>query len=91
MSKEPYSETGAIIELGKLDYERFRQAEQRCLDAGGCPECKCVAEEQGRRHWDHCSEYAPPKRIPCSKCGLPTTWDPTYQDLCYRCCRAENE
>lgn len=29
--------------------------------------------------------------IPCSKCGEMTTWDPTYQDLCYRCCRADNE
>lgn len=29
--------------------------------------------------------------IPCSRCGLPTTFDPTYGDLCYRCCRADNE
>jgi hypothetical protein len=29
--------------------------------------------------------------IPCSKCGEPTTFDPTYGDLCYRCCRADNE
>lgn len=30
-------------------------------------------------------------RILCPLCGKPTTWDPTYQDLCYRCCRADNE
>lgn len=29
--------------------------------------------------------------IPCCFCGKPTTWDPTYQDLCFRCIRAENE
>lgn len=29
--------------------------------------------------------------IPCSRCGKPTTFDPTYGDLCYRCCRAKNE
>jgi hypothetical protein len=32
-----------------------------------------------------------PTRIPCSKCGKLTTRDPIYDDLCYRCCRAENE
>lgn len=32
-----------------------------------------------------------PTRIPCSKCGKPTTFDSTYGDLCYRCCRASNE
>lgn len=30
-------------------------------------------------------------RIACSKCGKPTSFDPTYGDLCYRCCRADNE
>lgn len=29
--------------------------------------------------------------IPCAFCGRPTTWDPTYQNLCGRCCRASNE
>ena len=29
--------------------------------------------------------------IACSRCGKPTTWDSTYQDLCYRCIRAKNE
>ena len=29
--------------------------------------------------------------IPCGKCGEPTTWDATYGNLCYRCCRADNE
>ena len=32
-----------------------------------------------------------PMCIPCCKCGQPTTWDSTYNDLCYRCCRADNE
>lgn len=31
------------------------------------------------------------RRVSCSRCGLPTTFDPTYGDLCYRCCRADNE
>lgn len=31
------------------------------------------------------------RRIPCSRCGQPTTYDPIYGDLCYRCCRASNE
>lgn len=30
-------------------------------------------------------------QIPCYLCGKPTTWDATYQDLCYRCVRADNE
>lgn len=30
-------------------------------------------------------------KLPCSRCGLPTTFDTTYGDLCYRCCRADNE
>ena len=29
--------------------------------------------------------------IRCPQCGNATTFDPTYGDLCYRCCRAENE
>lgn len=32
-----------------------------------------------------------PVRVPCSQCGQPTTRDPIYGDLCYRCCRADNE
>lgn len=28
--------------------------------------------------------------IPCSHCGKPTTWDPVYNDLCFRCIRADN-
>lgn len=30
-------------------------------------------------------------RIPCSRCGKLTTFDVTYGDLCYRCCRCDNE
>ena len=30
-------------------------------------------------------------RIPCCFCGAPTTWDPVYNDLCAKCCRASNE
>ena len=29
--------------------------------------------------------------ISCSKCGRHASWDATYQDLCYRCIRADNE
>lgn len=29
--------------------------------------------------------------IACSRCGKPTSFDPIYGDLCYRCCRADNE
>lgn len=32
-----------------------------------------------------------PHCIPCSFCGSPTTFDPVYGDLCYRCIRADNE
>jgi NMD protein affecting ribosome stability and mRNA decay len=32
-----------------------------------------------------------PMPIPCCMCGLLTTWDPVYNDLCYRCIRADNE
>ena len=83
MSGEPYSETQAIIDLGKLDYERHRQADQRCLDAGGCPECLCVEAEQGRAHWGHCSkseEVEFDEETMCSvfvdldiRCGKPIT------------------
>lgn len=30
-------------------------------------------------------------RVPCCNCGQLTTLDTTYGDLCYRCCRADNE
>lgn len=53
---QPYSEWYAIVELGKQDSQRLRQSHQRCLDAGGCPECYCVPAEQGREHWSHCSK-----------------------------------
>ena len=36
-------------------------------------------------------ETEEPTRIPCCFCGKPTTWDPIYNDLCYRCCRAKDE
>lgn len=32
-----------------------------------------------------------PMRVPCCMCGKPTTIDQTYGNLCYRCCRADNE
>src|SRR5580765_2456254 len=55
--KQPYSEWYAIVELGAQDGRRFQQSRQRCLDAGGCPECYCVPAEQNREHWKHCSKY----------------------------------
>lgn len=30
-----------------------------------------------------------PYLIPCCRCGSLTTWDTTYNDLCYRCCTTE--
>jgi len=45
------------------------------------------------RGWqcDECYEEFKPTRIPCAfKCGNTTTWDPTFEDLCYRCAFAEN-
>lgn len=30
-------------------------------------------------------------RIPCSRCGQLTSYDLIYGDLCFRCCRADNE
>lgn len=38
-----------------------------------------------------CDCHDEPLKIPCSKCSQPTTYDPTYGDLCYRCIRADNE
>lgn len=32
-----------------------------------------------------------PMRVPCYMCGKPTTIDTAYGNLCYRCCRADNE
>ena len=32
-----------------------------------------------------------PMRVPCCMCGQLTSVDETYGDLCYRCCRADNE
>ena len=31
------------------------------------------------------------RKVKCSRCGEPTTYDPTYGDLCYRHIRADNE
>lgn len=36
-------------------------------------------------------EYEERSAIPCCLCGQPTTFDPVYGDLCYRCIRADNE
>lgn len=32
-----------------------------------------------------------PLPIPCCICGKPTTRDTAYGNLCYRCCRADND
>lgn len=40
---------------------------------------------------EHDDDDNEPTRIPCCKCGHLTTRDPIYGDLCYRCCRADNE
>jgi hypothetical protein len=31
------------------------------------------------------------RRVNCSMCGKPTTFDPIYEDLCASCCRVDNE
>jgi hypothetical protein len=53
---------------------------------------KTRAPEDERGYWDDKEpEEDEREPIPCSKCGQPTTFDPTYGDLCYRCIRADNE
>lgn len=47
-----------IMRIADGDHEIWAASNQRCLDAGGCPECLCVAAEQGREHWSHCSKAA---------------------------------
>lgn len=54
------------------------------------PQLKSLSEVQSERDEDN-EEPEPRPSIPCSMCGKPTTFDPTYGDLCYRCCRADNE
>lgn len=49
-----------------------------------------AAVEEGVFDTAESDEPEQPK-IPCSKCGEPTTWDVTYGDLCFRCLRADNE
>lgn len=50
------------------------------------------APEDERGYWDDKEpEEDDRSPIPCSKCSEPTSYDPTYGDLCYRCCRADNE
>lgn len=51
-----------------------------------------------RREWDDedrpsLTEDGEPiyRRVNCSRCGKPTSYDPIYGDLCGNCCRAENE
>lgn len=51
----------SIVEMGRLDHKIWSEARQRCLDVGGCSECFCVSFEQGRDHWDHCSQSAKSK------------------------------
>jgi len=54
-----------------------------CGDAPATVDC----DERG---W-LCPECAAPNVIACGECGGPTTYDDTYGNLCYRCCRADNE
>lgn len=67
-----------------------------------CPPCmKHWAAPANKDYWKSRVELCPEHqeeadddefgRIPCSRCGKPTTWDSTYNDLCYRCIRADNE
>ena len=31
------------------------------------------------------------RKVTCPMCGMPTTFDPVYEDLCYAHIRADNE
>lgn len=53
----------------------------------GCGEPATTERDDGTPLCDECK----PSSVPCSVCGKPTTLDIIYGDLCYQCCRAENE
>ena len=52
-----------------------------------CGEPSTATDDHDQPRCDECG----PVTILCCLCGNPTTWDETYEDLCYRCCRADNE
>lgn len=54
---------------------------------------RAVGEDEEEEEDESADEDGDDERtpIPCSKCGEMTTFDPVYQDLCYRCIRADNE
>lgn len=52
---------------------------------------KTRAPEDEPGYWDDKEPDDDRSPIPCSRCGRDTNFDPIYGDLCYRCCRADNE
>lgn len=77
------------------DLTTFRQKSRAFL---ALPACDCWApatqffDETGRKRCDDCqAEHIVWTRIKCCACGRPTHWDTTYEDLCYRCIRADTE
>lgn len=74
----------------------FRQKSRAFLALPMCDDCWAPAthfsDETERKRCDEChAEHCEIMRIKCGACGKPTVWDDTYEDLCYRCIRAENE
>ena len=65
-------------------------------DKDGNDICDCCGEESSdlkdaEERGMLCEDCSAPHLVPCCKCGKNTTWDSTYEDLCFRCCRADNE
>ena len=57
------NETARIAAQGREDYRLWAEGRARCLAAGGCPECFCVAAEQGVAHWKHCSQWQDEEQV----------------------------
>lgn len=61
-------------------------------DGDACTGCGEPATRDGEDRGPLCDECGTGYAIPCGmKCGNTTTYDDTYGDLCFRCCRADNE
>jgi len=73
------------IHMNTVDegYHRSVRAELYCLMRGDYQAAGIIKYRRTPPREDGC--------IPCCQCGELTKWDVTYQDLCFRCIRADNE
>lgn len=56
-------------------------------ESAALAEAGWTERDSGGYRCDECQ----PAAIPCCQCGKLTTYDPIYQNLCYRCIRCESE